>query len=189
MIASRAASIVAVICAGTLTSTANMRERRRSCLRSAGSTASILISARRAASDRLDAAPGLSEACAEHQRLELLAVEHQRRQVEALAQGIAHAGLALDGDARQHEVADVTIDRALRDFQPLGERAGGGEAPAAQQFDELEQPVGAAHERLRSSQRRDSLGHPGLCHFVRSFRRAGLHGAQNRQALLTAYCQ
>jgi len=43
------------------------------------------------------------------------------------------------------QVRDVAIDRACRHFQPLGEECRRGEPATADQLDDLEQAVGAAH--------------------------------------------
>ena len=60
---------------------------------------------------------------AEHERLDLVAVEHQRRQVVAGPQAIADAGFAVDRRAGQDQIADVAVDRALRDVQLLARSA------------------------------------------------------------------
>jgi serine/threonine protein kinase/WD40 repeat protein len=73
-----------------------------------------------------------------------IAIEHDRRQVEAL-QRVAHPCLALDGHARRREVRDIAIDRPLAHFEidrQLGGRHGRG---AAQDFYDLKETVGAAH--------------------------------------------
>lgn len=88
---------------------------------------------------------GLHEAGARHQRHDLVAREHQGRQVEAFAQDVADAGLALDRHAGALEVGDVAVDRALRHFQAPPELPRGDQAAAAQVLDDPEQAVGAAH--------------------------------------------
>ena len=63
----------------------------------------------------------------EHQRLDLLLLEHERRQVETGLQHVADAGFALDRHAAGDQVLDVAIDRALRHLQRA--RSGRGRAP------------------------------------------------------------
>ena len=43
------------------------------------------------------------------------------------------------------QVGDVTVHRALGDFEPLGEIARSREPPAADQLDDVKESVGAAH--------------------------------------------
>ena len=89
--------------------------------------------------------PGLDDARAQHQGLDLLLVEHQRRQVEAGLQHIADARLALDRHAAGDQVLDVAVDGALRHLQRLAQIAGPHQVLAAHELDDLEQSVGAAH--------------------------------------------
>jgi hypothetical protein len=92
------------------------------------------------------AAERAHEARADHQRLEFIDVEHQRRNVRALAQHVADPGLALDRHARRLQVRDVAIDRAQRDAEGLGEAARRERGTASTQgMDDQEQAVGAAH--------------------------------------------
>ena len=72
--------------------------------------------------------------------------EHQRRQVEARAQAVADAGFALDRHALALQVGHVAVDGALRHLEPLRQERGGREPPPADELDDLEQAVGAAHE-------------------------------------------
>jgi hypothetical protein len=58
----------------------------------------------------------------QHQRLDLLLAEHQRRQHEARAQHIAHARLAIDVRAFGLQRVDVAIEGAQRHARRLGER-------------------------------------------------------------------
>lgn len=92
---------------------------------------------------RIEARPG--DPHRRDQRLCFLAREHQGRQIEARAHAVADARLAFDRHALRGEIGDVAVDRALRDLEAIGEEARGAEAPAADQLDELEQAVGAAH--------------------------------------------
>src|SRR5579875_659975 len=71
--------------------------------------------------DRLDATLGLNEARAEHKSRELLRGEHKRGEIELAAKRVADAGFAFDRLTGELEVADVTIDGALGDLEPLGE--------------------------------------------------------------------
>ena len=87
----------------------------------------------------------LDDARAQHQGLDLLLVEHERRQVEARPQHIAHARLALDRHAAGDQVLDVAVDGALRHLQRIAEVAGPRQLLAAHELDDLEQSVGAAH--------------------------------------------
>ena len=65
--------------------------------------------------------------------------------LEARAQAVAHTGLALNGHALVLEVRHVAVDGALRDFQPLGQEGGRGQPPPANELNDLEEAVGAAH--------------------------------------------
>jgi hypothetical protein len=89
--------------------------------------------------------PGFDDPGAQNQRFDLMLVEHQRRQIEAVAQGVADAGLAFDRHATRHQVADVPVDRPLRDLEPFGEVAGADQLLPAHDLDDLEQAIGAAH--------------------------------------------
>ena len=91
-------------------------------------------------------AHALHHARAHGDRLDLVDGEHQRRQVEALAQHVAQAGRALDRHAARLQGRHVAIDRAHRDLELLGKgrrrhRLLGG----AEDLDDVEQAVGAAH--------------------------------------------
>jgi hypothetical protein len=48
--------------------------------------------------------------------------EHHGRQIEARAQAVAHAGLALDGHALVQQVGHVAVNGALGHLQPLGQK-------------------------------------------------------------------
>ena len=63
-----------------------------------------------------------------------------------MAQRVADAGRALDRRARDHEVAHVAVDGALRHLELLREPASGARSPSpAEQLDDAEEPIGAAH--------------------------------------------
>jgi hypothetical protein len=62
-------------------------------------------------------APLRDDARTQHKRFDLGGAEHQRRQVVAVAQDVAHAGFAVDRHARRDEVGDVAIDGALGDLE------------------------------------------------------------------------
>ena len=72
---------------------------------------------------QLRIAQALDQPGADRDGLDLVDGEHQRRQVEALAQHVAQAGRALDRHAARLQGRDVAIDRAHGDFQLFGERA------------------------------------------------------------------
>ena len=83
---------------------------------------------------------------AEHERLDLIAVEHERRQVVAGTDAIADARFAVDRRAGEDQIADVAVDRALRYAEPFGKVRGGRRRPAPpQHVDDLEQPIGSTH--------------------------------------------
>src|SRR3954466_16163960 len=73
---------------------------------------------------------------AEHQRLDLLLVKHQRRQLEAAVERIAHPRLALDGHSRGEKVADVAIDGPLGHLQRLRQLPRGGRAAPPETLDD-----------------------------------------------------
>src|SRR5207247_2467582 len=86
------------------------------------------------------------DARAEHERLDFVAIEHERWQVVPRTNAVPDPRLAVDRRAGEHEIADVAIHRALRHAEPLGDvRGGGRRAPASQQLDDLKETVGAAH--------------------------------------------
>ncbi len=83
---------------------------------------------------------------AEHERLNLFTIEHKRRQIVPGPDAIPDAGFAVDRRAGEDQIADVAIDRPLRDLQlprDLLRRRHG--SAAAKQLDDLEQTVGSAH--------------------------------------------
>jgi uncharacterized protein involved in type VI secretion and phage assembly len=81
--------------------------------RSRGVAVAIFASARSAAA--LSAAVALvpHPARAQHQRLQFVGIEHQRRQEEAAAQHVADAGRAVDRRAELGQGLDVAVDGAL----------------------------------------------------------------------------
>ena len=83
---------------------------------------------------------------AEHGGLDLVPGQHQGRNVEAVLKDISAPCLAPDRRALADQVGDVAIDGAFGNLQFVGNRQGGDglEAPA-QDLDNLEQAVGAAH--------------------------------------------
>ena len=72
-------------------------------------------------------------------------LEHQRRDLETGRKLIAAPGFTDDRNAAERELDDVPVDGAFGDLEPIGERPGRDPAPAAQQLDDREQPVGTAH--------------------------------------------
>jgi len=90
------------------------------------------------------AAPCLDHARPRDQRLDFIGGEHQRSQVEAGPHAVADTGLALDRHARDRQVADVAIHRALGHAQPVGQHRRRGQAAASQDLRNLEEAVGAA---------------------------------------------
>src|ERR1700722_1271156 len=94
---------------------------------------------------QLGVAPVLHHASAEHERLELVLAEHERRQIVALAQRVADTGGALDWNLARNQVADVAIDSALADVEMFRERSSGHYAASAQPLNDLEEAIGATH--------------------------------------------
>src|SRR5690606_37287606 len=87
------------------------------------------------------------------QRHDLVAREHQRRKLKALAHEITHARLAIDRYPGRLQVGYVAVDGALGYFQALAQHAGRHEAPAAQLLHDLKKSVGSSHARsLRSDE-------------------------------------
>jgi hypothetical protein len=95
--------------------------------------------------------PALREPRRSHERRGLVLREHQRRQLEAHAQPVAHAGFAFDRHALVLQVGHVAVHRALRHLQALREKRGRGEPAPADELHELEEAVGAAHQRVPES--------------------------------------
>src|SRR6185312_6499000 len=88
----------------------------------------------------------LEHARADRDRFDLVDGEHQRRQVEALAQHVADAGRALDRHAAGLQGSDVAIDRARGDLELLGQRRRGHRFPGATQgLDDVEKAVRTGH--------------------------------------------
>src|SRR5262249_47355299 len=93
------------------------------------------------------AAPGLDDARTGDQRLDLILGEHERWQMESLRQRVADPRLALDGNAAADQVLDVAVDGAIRDLELAGDLGRGDRRAHAQELDDLEQSIGAPHER------------------------------------------
>ncbi len=95
---------------------------------------------------QLRIAQALHHAGADRDGFDLVDREHQRRQVEALAQHVTQAGRALDRHAAGLQGRHVAIDRAHGHFQLLGQGGRRDRLPGrAQDLDDVEQSVGAAH--------------------------------------------
>ena len=73
-----------------------------------GSTEASLARTRSAADASGGSAQRDTKRHAQRHRLDLVAVQHDRRQVEAVAQHIADPGLALDRHAGHHQVGDMS---------------------------------------------------------------------------------
>ena len=65
--------------------------------------------------------------------------------LDSRAQAVAHTGLALNGHALVLEVRHIAVDGARRDFEPIGQEGGRGQAPPSDELNNLEQAVGTAH--------------------------------------------
>src|SRR6185369_7337466 len=86
------------------------------------------------------------DACSEHERLNLIAIEHQRRQVIPGAKAIADTRFSVDRRSRQNQITDIAVDRPFRDLQLAGDvRRGSDRATPSEQLDDLEQTVGTPH--------------------------------------------
>jgi hypothetical protein len=79
------------------------------------------------------------QARADSDRFHLVNGEHERRQVEALAQHVAHTRLALDRHAPRLQCGDISVDRARRHFE-FARQGGCSHRPAgdAQVLDDVE---------------------------------------------------
>ena len=91
------------------------------------------------------AAEGPNHARARHQRDNLVAGEHQRRQVVTVAHQVADTGLALYRHAGRLQVGDVTVEGPLRHFHAPGQLRRGGQPPVPEVLDDPEQAVCASH--------------------------------------------
>ena len=92
---------------------------------------------------QLRIAQALDQPGAHRDGLDLVDREHQRRQVETLAQHVAHTRRALDRHAAGLQGRHVAIDRAHGDFQLCGELGSRHRLPGrAQDLDNVEQPIG-----------------------------------------------
>ena len=97
---------------------------------------------------QFSATPGFHHAGAEHQSGNFFAIEHERRNIEVAAQGVADAGFAGDGHAGELQVLNIAVDGAMGDLQLFGEAAGGLQPAAAEELHNTEEAVGAAHSRI-----------------------------------------
>src|SRR5581483_4436957 len=85
-------------------------------------------------------------AAAQHQGLDLLLREHQRRQHEARPQDVADTRLAIDMRTLALQRIDVAVERAQRDAEFIGERRPRHrKAVTAQNLDQVEETLGARH--------------------------------------------
>ena len=71
--------------------------------------------------------------------------EHQRRQVKPRTQPVAHARFSFDRHALMLQVGHIAVNGALRHFEALRQMRRRGETTPADELDNLEQAVGAAH--------------------------------------------
>src|SRR5581483_10873831 len=89
----------------------------------------------------------LHPADAEHERLELLLVEHQGRQEEPDAKYIPDTSASVDGCAESAESLHVAVDRTRGDCELAGQLCRRYRtASAAQGIHEFEEPGGSAHK-------------------------------------------
>jgi len=95
--------------------------------------------------DGFGSAPCSYEARTEYDCGEFFRGEHEWGKIELTAQRVANAGFAFNGLASKLQVADVAIDRALRNLKALGERVSGLQASGAKHLHNAEETVGAAH--------------------------------------------
>jgi hypothetical protein len=96
--------------------------------------------------------------CAKHGGLDLVGRQHQGWQVEPLLQDVAHAGLAADRHALFDQSGDVAIDGAFRGFEFGRDRVRRQRlSRAPEHLDDLEQSVGASHDKSLFSSRPKSL--------------------------------
>ena len=58
---------------------------------------------------------GLHPTRTQHQRLQFVRIEHQRRQQEARPHPVAHAGIAVDDGTLRAQAGDVAVQRAQAD--------------------------------------------------------------------------
>lgn len=89
--------------------------------------------------------PGLRQPGGGHQRIGLSLGQHQRRQLKACAQAVAHTRFAFNGHALVLQVGHVAVDGAGGHLQPLGQKRGGRQTPPTDELHDLEQAVSAAH--------------------------------------------
>src|SRR5262249_50224473 len=82
----------------------------------------------------------------EHQRLDLLLGEHQRRQHEARAKHVTDAGLAINAGALGVERLDIAIERAQRHAKLLRQRRRADrKAMPPKELDQIKQSLRAGH--------------------------------------------
>jgi hypothetical protein len=82
----------------------------------------------------------------EHQRLDLLFGEHQRRQHEARAQYVTNARLGVDMRALRFECLDIAIERAQSHAELLRQRSTADrKAMPAKDLDQIEQALRTRH--------------------------------------------
>jgi hypothetical protein len=110
-----------------------------------GSTAPIFTSASSAARAIDKPAPSAHHASAGHQGGYLIAGEHQRRQIIAIAHDIADASLAFDRHAGPLKIDDIAIDRALGHFQFVSKHARGDKPATAQKLNDLKEAISPSH--------------------------------------------
>src|SRR5580692_782348 len=96
----------------------------------------------------LRAAPGLHHACSQDESGDLLAIKHERWNIEIAAQSVADSGFACDGYAGKLQVLHIAVDGAVRDLQLFGQMPGGLQPPGAQQLNDSKEPVGTTHTAL-----------------------------------------
>ena len=90
--------------------------------------------------------PALDDPGADQQRIQLVFGEHERRQVEALAEQVADAGRTLDWHTLGDQFGDVAVDRAHGNLELDRQGIGGdGPARAPEDLNDLAEPVGAPH--------------------------------------------
>jgi hypothetical protein len=90
-------------------------------------------------------AEGLRHAEADDDGFDFIGSEHKGGQFKRAVEAVADACLALNGNSRQGEIADIAIDGSLGDREKIGELGGGREPLRSQVLHDLKEPVGAAH--------------------------------------------
>ena len=116
---------------------------------SSGSTVLILASAFAAAAAEFGIAALGDPARAQHQRLDLGAREHQRRQQEARLEHITEPRFAVDFRAAPAQRVDVAVERTQADAELFRQpRARHRSAMATQNVEEFQNAIGARHVRV-----------------------------------------